>query len=117
MSLIEKLDGVLALALKEETVCCGREECGGECGNDWYGMKPTDESLYEATAFLRAHGPAIRQAVIDAERYQAVRAICCSAEGPSDELASAWMTGDEAAMDLAADMARATGEGEGHDPR
>src|SRR5690606_22107907 len=21
------------------TVCCGREECGGECGNEWRGME------------------------------------------------------------------------------
>lgn len=21
------------------TECCGREECGGECGNEWRGMK------------------------------------------------------------------------------
>lgn len=23
----------------ELTVCCGREECGGECGNPWRGME------------------------------------------------------------------------------
>lgn len=23
----------------EQTVCCGRKECGGECGNEWQGME------------------------------------------------------------------------------
>lgn len=33
-----------------QTVCCGRSECGGECGNEWRGME--DPAIAEADVIL-----------------------------------------------------------------
>jgi hypothetical protein len=35
----ETADFAVDAAMLEVTACCGRAECGGECGNEWLGMK------------------------------------------------------------------------------
>ncbi|MCE7031772.1 hypothetical protein LY625_03930 [Lysobacter sp. GX 14042] len=73
------------------TRCCGREECGGECGNDWLGMdmyrKPdaylapaapagevvTDEAHCATCTCVPGMTPAVRFDASPAEREGAVR--------------------------------------------
>lgn len=97
MSLIEKLDSVLA-RLGETSE-----------GNYLSRLANGTSIALEAVNLLRDHGPAIRQTMIDAERYQFIR----TKFDPSiadDELF--YLTGE--AFDAAIDAARATGEGEGN---
>ena len=35
---------------KMVAVCCGRSECGGECGNEWQGMRPSSPAQSEKVA-------------------------------------------------------------------
>lgn len=35
----------MSKASKLVTVCCGRAECGGECGNEWRGMEPAEDLI------------------------------------------------------------------------
>jgi hypothetical protein len=55
------LDEVLAALDQQVTVCCGRKECGGECGNEWRGMCD-DFSAYELAAdYLRDNAGRLRE--------------------------------------------------------
>lgn len=55
---------------------------------------------------LRTIASSVEGQAEDAARYLKLRAMCCG-EGPTDALATAWMTGDETAADAAIDAARA----------
>ncbi|WP_185643534.1 hypothetical protein [Burkholderia sp. Bp8990] len=38
------------------TACCGRSECGGECGNEWRGMRPAEPMQTPAAYLYTLHG-------------------------------------------------------------
>ena len=135
MSLIEKLDRVLAViaafdawSCEGDTVRCA-DGNGCECEMAGKDCPPVYDAM---NALLRDHGPAIRQAMIDAERYAWLKEGENDSEvlefnthgnaGPDD----VWLPrgkGLDDAIDAArarrlahyAALARATGEGEGHD--
>lgn len=41
--------------------CCGRSECGGECGNDWVGMVPAQQPLSGADGLPRTDAQIVAQ--------------------------------------------------------
>lgn len=125
MSLIEKLDGVLAViaafdawSCEGDTVRCA-DGNGCECEMAGKDCPPVYDAM---NALLRDHGPAIRQAMIDAERWRKARKELLWA--PSYDGTVRWsielkmpepdMSNPGASLDAAIDKARATGEGEGN---
>jgi hypothetical protein len=52
----------------ELTVCCGREECGGECGNEWHGTTWYRKAAPDAQANL--NGKRITTAWLDEQAAQ-----------------------------------------------
>lgn len=50
-------DALDALAAQETAMvaaCCGRTECGGECGNEWRGMQPAPQQPAVPESFEKA---------------------------------------------------------------
>lgn len=46
------------------TVCCGRSECGGECGNEWAGMEDVSEPLAAVVGVEASPEPLIEPVTI-----------------------------------------------------